>query len=288
MYRIFKESFGSRAGNYLVQDTTGDDVERELAYNNGLITYVTPAAGTGPSWSAKYANQNILSTMQAAATASEAKNVPVFFGVEQPSGPGGGQLQFFARTNVWGTDRTTSGITLSRETQTLNDACFSWDWSKYLNRIYCADSNVDQASGYSIVDTSDLTATLAADPFALFESYSANKDWDLPAEREDGGQAILGRQQIEQVSCTLIERDDFKYGCQWTWGDKVAVQDVLGNIIQAYIAGVHFSGQNGAATITADVTPTSSSGYVSGAGRLAHDIRDMQREIARLAALLGQ
>ena len=209
--RLFRENGGDAAqtGNY----NAATDATRSWA----SCISVCPDTGLAPLVSAGFGGQNLLQVMKSIAEMSDAKGTKLYFGIFQPGGCCTDTLQFCTWIDQLGED---NGVILSTDNDTIGNYCISEDFRNTANRVYASG----ESGVYAIASDANLATTLADDCFALRESSTSASNTTGTNAPQDAANAELVRLgKPLQFDGVAGEGDNFRFGCDYNWGDHVKV-----------------------------------------------------------------
>jgi len=270
--RLFRENGGDAAqtGNY----NAATDATRSWA----SCISVCPDTGLAPLVSAGFGGQNLLQVMKSIAEMSDAKGTKLYFGIFQPGGCCTDTLQFCTWIDQLGED---NGVILSTDNDTIGNYCISEDFRSTANRVYASG----ESGVYAIASDANLATTLANDCFALRESATSASNTTGTNAPQDAANAELVRLgKPLQFDGVAGEGDNFRFGCDYNWGDHVKVVSD-GYEFETNIDSLHFNQRGMVQTVEPGLS-TSASRNGTGAAGVARKLKDLEREIDRLKSML--
>lgn len=214
--------------------------------------------GQGVSITKAASFDGLLETLQALSQQSFTQGttpVPIFFdviGVTTASGVA--NLQFNTYKNQRGLDRTYTGqaysITLSEETQTIDNVEITYAFSDEINYVYVGGSG--EASNRAVEEVSDSTR-IAYSPINRREVFVSYTNSNVSAVLQSQGyQKLREGKPRKIVTADIRNTDNNAYGRDWAFGDKLTA-DIDGEVFDVRIDVISVSIQSGKETIKASL-----------------------------------
>lgn len=158
-------------------------------------------------------------------------------------------------TGQRGTDRR-GIVTFAEEENTMTAARLFYDWGSSFTRILTGGSGTGATRTFAVSDDPNLTALLAANPFALREKFVNGKKTTTAAEAQDYGDEYLKSKDARpyaQLSATLTESSCLRYGVDFFFGDWVNAY-FLGQTFNTFVNPVHVHLENSREQIDIKIT----------------------------------
>lgn len=214
--------------------------------------------GQGTSITKAASFDGLLETLQALSQQSfvvSSGNIPIYFdvvGVTTASGVA--NLEFRTYRYQRGQDRTYTGqaysITLSEETQTLDNVEITYAFADEINYVYVGGSG--EGSLRALEEVSD-TTRIGYSPINRREAFVNYTNSNVTAVLQSQGYQKLREGKPRKVITADIRNTDAgAYGRDWGFGDKMTAS-VDGEVFDVHIISVAVSLQNGRETIKAAI-----------------------------------
>jgi hypothetical protein len=176
----------------------------------------------GTTTTRSFPYNRVLRALQDLAQESGTTDIPLFFDVVLLNS---GLLNFQVRSYQWGSDRT-AGVnrdtaTVSPDDETIVGSEIVYDFEKEVNYLYVggAGQNANQ-----VIETVPDSTRINMTPINLHEDYvSGGNTTDTAALQAKGKTSLRDGRPKKILTGTLQDSDNFRYGVDWYFGDKLPV-----------------------------------------------------------------
>lgn len=224
MKAIVRNNYGPNASSHPFAPGYAPDPLRDAS---ALLAVQADATAAAPGYEPDVENAEILRAIQAAADYSYSKNISLFYDIFFT----GGAVPFEFRTmiNAYATDRTVGAnqITIHGDLD-LTSYVMTFDWSGSSNRIYAGGRGATgnariyaQSPINPSAEFTQLSNTVAADPFALREKFESSAADDAAGVQDDAESARIASNTVFRASGNLNENGRYAYGIDIDFGDKI-------------------------------------------------------------------
>lgn len=211
------------------------DTTRSIA---GLGFSVASDYSDGASITKGFSYANVLETIQEIASASKEAGSDLYFDILIGDDQTSTTFTFQTFIGLMGVDRSTSGdnrITFSKEDGNLQNSVLTLDYTDEVNYIYAGGQG--EGTSRLLIEVSD-TDRISKSPWNRRELFVDARDQELESGVTTRANAALNSgKPYKQLEGYLIDTPNQRFGVEWNFGDKVAIEkngQTYDAIVKAY------------------------------------------------------